>query len=179
MHTRIPFRSGPDHPRLSYSFPKQIIPPHDAQEQALPPESGRASPIAHKARRPHNVMRHSLGSGHRARRQDAARTAHEVGHLGALLLHKHHRNLVTQADAEAHFGIVPSWSSGIGPLANSIWSRAGKNSSALRACHPHGLVETGLHPLGSLWQSMQVGVVSPPIFSERDSRGNFSPPDLS
>ncbi len=55
-----------------------------------------------------NDTRHSFGSYHYARHGDAIRTAREMGHKqGDEVLFAHYRSLVTKAEAEKYFGLVP------------------------------------------------------------------------
>lgn len=55
-----------------------------------------------------NGMRHSFGSYHCARWQDAPRTAFEMGHSAPDMLFNHYRNLVTRAEAERYWEIRPT-----------------------------------------------------------------------
>lgn len=56
---------------------------------------------------PHDVMRHSFASYHLAAFQNAPRTSLELGHTEPETLYTHYRNLATEADARAFFGIIP------------------------------------------------------------------------
>ena len=54
---------------------------------------------------PQNALRHSFASYHLAYHQNAALTAHELGHTDADLLFRHYRNLVTHAAAKEYWSI--------------------------------------------------------------------------
>jgi integrase len=56
---------------------------------------------------PQNALRHSFATYYLALSQDAAKTAHELGHASPDMLYKHYRGLSTQAAAKAYFGIFP------------------------------------------------------------------------
>ena len=55
-----------------------------------------------------DIMRHSYGSYHLAKHQDAARTALQMGHIRTDILFNHYRELVNRQDADAYWGIKPS-----------------------------------------------------------------------
>lgn len=54
-----------------------------------------------------DVLRHSFASHHLALNRNAALTAHEMGHHNTQMLYEHYRELVTQQEAAAYFGILP------------------------------------------------------------------------
>jgi integrase len=54
-----------------------------------------------------NALRHSFASYHLAECQDAAKTAHQLGHKGTGMLFEHYRELVTPDDAVAWWAIMP------------------------------------------------------------------------
>jgi integrase len=54
-----------------------------------------------------DILRHSFASHHLALHRNAALTAHEMGHHNQQMLFEHYRELVTQEEARAYFGIVP------------------------------------------------------------------------
>lgn len=57
---------------------------------------------------PHNALRHSFASYHLAKFQNAARTAHILGHVeGAELLHTNYRGLVTPTEANKYWALRP------------------------------------------------------------------------
>lgn len=76
-----------------------------------------------------NALRHSFASYHLAECQDAAKTAHELGHKGTAMLFEHYRELVTPEDAAAWWAISPDDSAAGNvmklskPRANSANSR--------------------------------------------------------
>jgi len=56
-----------------------------------------------------NAMRHSFGSYHFALHENSIKTSHEMGHkTGDEVLFEHYRSLVTRADAEKYFNILPN-----------------------------------------------------------------------
>lgn len=57
---------------------------------------------------PHNAMRHCFASYYLAMHQDQNKTALQLGHRDTNLLYNHYRNLVTKADAERYWAILPS-----------------------------------------------------------------------
>jgi integrase len=58
---------------------------------------------------PRNALRHSFASYHLARHKDAVRTAHLMGHSGGTdMLHSHYKSLVSTADAERFWALVPA-----------------------------------------------------------------------
>jgi len=57
---------------------------------------------------PRDVMRHTFASFHLAKHEDAAKTAHEMGHAdGGKMLFTHYRNLVKPNEAAAFWNIEP------------------------------------------------------------------------
>lgn len=56
---------------------------------------------------PDNGLRHSFASYHLARGQDAAKTAFELGHTSAAIVHRHYKELVLAADASQWWSIMP------------------------------------------------------------------------
>jgi len=56
---------------------------------------------------PSNVLRHSFGSYHFARHQDASKTAAKMGHSTPKMLFHHYRELVQPQDAERYWNILP------------------------------------------------------------------------
>lgn len=57
---------------------------------------------------PKNAMRHSFASYLLALVQDSGKVAHQLGQRSPDVLFQHYRALVTKADAEAYFALVPS-----------------------------------------------------------------------
>lgn len=56
----------------------------------------------------HDVTRHSFASYHLAAHEDAAKTAHEMGHAGnSQMLWQHYRAVVRKGDADAFWKILP------------------------------------------------------------------------
>ena len=56
----------------------------------------------------HDITRHSFASYHLAAHEDAAKTAHEMGHAGnSQMLWQHYRAVVRKAEAEKFWNIVP------------------------------------------------------------------------
>lgn len=56
----------------------------------------------------HDILRHSFASYHIAAHSDAAKTAFELGHSGnATMLYSHYRAVVSAADAQKFWSIVP------------------------------------------------------------------------
>ena len=60
-----------------------------------------------------DIMRHSFGSYHLAKHEDAARTALQMGHTRTDVLFTHYRDLVRPEDAEAYWDIKPQRDAGI------------------------------------------------------------------
>lgn len=60
-----------------------------------------------KVRWHNDVLRHSYGSYHLARDENAAKTSLQMGHRDPEVLFNHYRNLVTRDDAKAFWEIVP------------------------------------------------------------------------
>jgi len=58
-------------------------------------------------KRPKNGLRHSFGSYHLARFEDASKTAMQMGHESNKMLYAHYRKLVTPEDAESYWNIIP------------------------------------------------------------------------
>jgi integrase len=56
---------------------------------------------------PQNGLRHSYGSYHLARFEDAASTALQMGHVGAGVLFRHYREVVTPDAADSYWRILP------------------------------------------------------------------------
>jgi integrase len=57
---------------------------------------------------PHNGLRHSYGSYHLAMKKDEMRTAYNMGHRGTTdTLHSHYKALVSGADAEKYWKLLP------------------------------------------------------------------------
>jgi len=56
---------------------------------------------------PQNALRHSFATYHLAWTQDAAKTAHELGHASSDMLFRHYRGLATQEQARRYFEILP------------------------------------------------------------------------
>lgn len=54
-----------------------------------------------------DILRHSFASHHLALYRNAALTAHELGHHSQQVLFEHYREVVTQEEAQAYFGLVP------------------------------------------------------------------------
>lgn len=61
----------------------------------------------------HDAMRHSFGSYHLARHEDAAKTALQMGHTSNLVLFNHYRDLVEREQAEAYWEVMPSEGGGV------------------------------------------------------------------
>jgi integrase len=55
-----------------------------------------------------DILRHSYGSYHLAKHQDAAKTALQMGHIRTDILYNHYRELVNREDANAYWSIKPS-----------------------------------------------------------------------
>ena len=55
-----------------------------------------------------DILRHSYGSYHLAKHQDAAMTSLQMGHIRTDILFNHYRELVSREDADAYWGIKPS-----------------------------------------------------------------------
>lgn len=64
-------------------------------------------PLAEMQEWPQNGLRHSFGSYHFARYQDANRTASQLGHETTKMLFKHYRKLISPDDAEEYWNIYP------------------------------------------------------------------------
>lgn len=62
---------------------------------------------------PHDVLRHSFGSYYLAATNDLNETLAAMGHSAPAMLFQHYRRLVTKADAEQYFQIVPDSSRNI------------------------------------------------------------------
>ena len=60
-----------------------------------------------------DIMRHSYGSYHLAKHQDAAMTALQMGHIRTDILFNHYRELVSREDADAYWKIRPSGKRGV------------------------------------------------------------------
>jgi integrase len=56
---------------------------------------------------PHNCMRHSFASYHLVMCGDPRRTEMQLGHKSENLLYEHYRDLVTEEEAQAYWGIEP------------------------------------------------------------------------
>lgn len=56
---------------------------------------------------PSDAARHSFATYHYARWQDAAKTAHELGHGSTAMLFRHYRNLATPEEARRYWEIRP------------------------------------------------------------------------
>lgn len=54
-----------------------------------------------------DILRHSYGSYHLARHEDAAKTALQMGHVRTDILFNHYRDLVTPEDAHTFWAILP------------------------------------------------------------------------
>ncbi|WP_231363815.1 hypothetical protein [Verrucomicrobium sp. 3C] len=52
-------------------------------------------------------MRHSFASYRLAQCSDAPRVSLELGHTSPALVFRHYRELVSEAEAERHFGLTP------------------------------------------------------------------------
>jgi integrase len=62
---------------------------------------------------PSNALRHSFGSYHLARFENAARTALEMGHQDQNILFAHYRELVSPEAAKQYWSIMPTGSSSL------------------------------------------------------------------
>ncbi|HMO03841.1 MAG TPA: tyrosine-type recombinase/integrase [Kiritimatiellia bacterium] len=84
--------------------------PYHAGEGRIPSSRRHFRDIlkAAKVEWPRDVMRHTFASYHLAHHEDAAKTAHEMGHAdGGKMLFTHYRNLVKPSDAGAFWNISP------------------------------------------------------------------------
>jgi integrase len=57
---------------------------------------------------PSNALRHSYASYHLAKFQDSAALALQMGHSTTAMLFAHYREVVTPADAEEYWAILPN-----------------------------------------------------------------------
>lgn len=57
---------------------------------------------------PQNGMRHSFAAYHLAKHKDSAKTAHQLGHPNAALLHKNYYSSVEPHQADAYWSILPN-----------------------------------------------------------------------
>jgi len=64
-----------------------------------------------------DIMRHTYGSYHLTRFEDAAKTSLQMGHTRTDVLFNHYRDLVTREDAETFWGITPRPGSNVIQLA--------------------------------------------------------------
>jgi len=56
---------------------------------------------------PHNGLRHSFGSYHLAKHGDAIKTAGQMGHRDANIVHNHYKALILKSEAEKFWNIKP------------------------------------------------------------------------
>jgi integrase len=56
---------------------------------------------------PHNGLRHSFGSYHLAFYGDAVKTAQQMGHRSADVVHNHYKALVLKVEAEKFWNLKP------------------------------------------------------------------------
>jgi integrase len=56
---------------------------------------------------PSNALRHSFASYYLARFDNAAKLALQLGHVGQDLIFRHYREVVTRADANRYWNILP------------------------------------------------------------------------
>ena len=89
---RVPNRSGP----LSDTYHKRRWP------------FARLRNVVGIAKWPHDALRHSAGSYHYARHENAAKTIAMLGHTDDKMLFRHYRSLTTKKDASAFFEIRPN-----------------------------------------------------------------------
>ena len=59
------------------------------------------------AKWPNNAARHSYATYHLALHEDAAKTAHQLGHKDIGVLYRHYRGLARRQDAEKYWKIGP------------------------------------------------------------------------
>jgi integrase len=57
---------------------------------------------------PHNGLRHSFGSYHLAFHGDAIKTAQQMGHRSADVVHNHYKALVLKTEAEKFWKLFPT-----------------------------------------------------------------------
>jgi integrase len=69
---------------------------------------------------PQDVLRHTFASYHLARGQDAAKTAHQLGHPDAGVLFRHYRAPARGSEAAEFWGLSPEKCPGIRPKSQQV-----------------------------------------------------------